>query len=378
MIKKRTTKRFLGSFLFIPVFLFSSLALAELTPLPVEKIFKLVVAVNDPNTLNLNFEIEPNHYLYQKRLHFKLEGGTVGPVRYPPPTVFKDSSGKAYDVYQDSLKLNLPLLFDKQGETTLLVSYQGCSANGFCYPPQTKAYKLYIDEHLGLYKATLKEKILTKQSNFFQVDNKLESSFFGKTPILILFSAYFLGLLLSFTPCVLPMLPILSGIIVGQKKALTKKKSFCLALSYVLSMSITYAFIGLIIALTGKNLQLLLQTPLIIILFSLIFVLLALSLFGFYELKLPEQWLNKFSKLSNSQEKGAYLSAILMGALATLILTPCVTAPLVGLLGFIAQTGNVTVGALGLFLLSLGMGTPLTNPFYWCWKSTAQSWSMDE
>jgi thiol:disulfide interchange protein DsbD len=184
-------------------------------------------------------------------------------------------------------------------------------------------------------------------------------SFTERSPALVLLGSYLLGLLLAFTPCVLPMIPIVSGIIVGQKKPVTKTKSFLLSACYVLSMSLTYALIGLLIALSGKNLQVLLQTPLVIVLFSALFVLLAFSLFGYFDLKLPESLTNRLSKVSQNQSKGAYLGAAIMGALATLILTPCVSAPLVGLLGFIAQSGNLVIGALGLFMLSLGMGTPL-------------------
>ena len=155
------------------------------------------------------------------------------------------------------------------------------------------------------------------------------------------------------------MVPVLSGIIIGHGKEITTRKAFFLSLSYVLSMSITYAIVGAIVALLGANLQISMQSPWSIGLFSLIFVLLALSMFGFYEFKLPHSWQAKIGNTSRSQRGGHYVGAAIMGCLSTLILSPCVTAPLIGVLTYIAQTKNILLGCVTLFVLSLGMGTPL-------------------
>jgi thiol:disulfide interchange protein DsbD len=155
------------------------------------------------------------------------------------------------------------------------------------------------------------------------------------------------------------MVPVLSGIIIGHGKNITTQKAFFLSLSYVLSMSLTYALVGAIVAQLGANLQIIMQSPWAIGIFSIIFILLALSMFGFYEFKLPNSWQAKIAGTSRNQRGGHYLGAAIMGCLSTLILSPCVTAPLIGVLSYIAQTGNAWFGTLTLFFLSLGMGTPL-------------------
>ena len=191
-------------------------------------------------------------------------------------------------------------------------------------------------------------------------DDYIPRFFDSHNVLIIVFSFLGLGLLLAFTPCVLPMVPILSGIIVGQSKNIrNKKKSFALSLAYVIGMAITYAIAGVVIALIGSSIQAQLQKPLVIVSFSGLFVLLALSLFGFYELQLPAQLQRRVTALSNQQKGGHYVGAFLMGCLSTLIVSPCVSAPLVGVLAYIGQTGDVVLGALSLLALGLGMGIPL-------------------
>lgn len=167
------------------------------------------------------------------------------------------------------------------------------------------------------------------------------------------------GLLLAFTPCVLPMIPILTGIIAGQGESLTTRKAFLLSLTYVLAMSVTYAAAGILAALAGSYVQAFLQNPWVIAIFSLVFVILAMSLFGFYELQLPSKWQEHLTNISNKQTGGTYIGVAVMGILATLIVSPCVTAPLIGVLSYIAKTGDIILGGIALFVMGMGMGLPL-------------------
>ena len=162
---------------------------------------------------------------------------------------------------------------------------------------------------------------------------------------------------LKVTPCVLPMIPILSGIIVGQKR--NTKQAFWLSLTYVLAMALAYAIAGMLAGLVGQNLQVALQTPIVITLFAILFTALALSLFGLYELRLPQRWQNKMTKLSQRQRSGSYIGAAIMGALSILIVSPCISAPLVAALAYISQTGHAALGGLILFIMGIGMGVPL-------------------
>jgi thiol:disulfide interchange protein DsbD len=181
----------------------------------------------------------------------------------------------------------------------------------------------------------------------------------GSSYFVIILSFLGLGLLLAFTPCILPMIPILSSIIVGHGKNLTPLKSFFLSLTYVLGMAITYAIAGMLVAMVGSGIQVLFQKTWVIVLFSILFVILSLSLFGYYELQLPARWQRKVTALSNKQKGGTYIGVFLMGALSSLIVSPCVSAPLVGVLAYIAQTGNMVLGGVALLCLGLGMGVPL-------------------
>lgn len=239
--------------------------------------------------------------------------------------------------------------------------YQGCSDDGFCYPPETKQVKLAINEQLALVSASTGTAINAPpvQKASAQESTAIADIYENSHWFMVILSFFGFGLLLAFTPCVLPMVPVLSGIIVGHGHDITTRKAFLLSFSYVLSMSLTYAIAGAIVATLGSNLQIIMQAPWAIGLFSLIFILLALSMFGFFELKLPVSWQAKLAKASRSQHGGHYLGAAIMGCLSTLILSPCVTAPLIGALGYIAHSGNILFGSLTLFFLGLGMGTPL-------------------
>lgn len=348
---------------FLFLILCASLLNAATPPLGSD-VFKLNAKIFDPNTVSITISIKEGFYLYKERIHAKAGPHThLGPLRLPKATTKTDSEGNTYHIYRHTLQFSAPLLNESEGKTTLTIFYQGCSDGGFCYPPTQQTMNLSISKGLELSSLILKDPavkdIPKTKSITVRPSTSVQALFANKNIFWLLLGFYGFGLLLSFTPCVLPMVPVLSGIIVGQHGKMTSKRAFFISLSYVLAMSVTYAVAGLLIALVGQNLQATLQAPWAVGLFSLVFVLLALSMFDFYELKLPDSWLQAIQKRSHNNDRGAYIGAMIMGILSTLILSPCVTAPLVGALSYIAKTGDVLEGGLSLLFLGFGMGTPL-------------------
>lgn len=337
-------------------------ATSHSTPSPENEVFKLTPQVSDPNTLLLKWTILPKNFLYKNRFSFKTSlHQSLGPVRYPNTDITKVFPDKKYQVYRDEVTIPLSVLSNKAGKFIIRVSHQGCADSGFCYPPTQDRLLVTVNQDLAmvavkkLAKKPLKSSVPEVKKNATPYD----TLFSQHNLFYIIISFLGFGLLLAFTPCVLPMVPVLSGIIVGHHKNITHQKALLLSISYVLGMSLTYAIVGVLIAAIGQNLQTLFQSPITIGIFATLFVLLALSMFDFYDLKLPTAWQSAIAKRSQAQNSGAYLGAFSMGALSTLILSPCVTAPLVGALSYIAESGNMLVGGLALFSLGLGMGIPL-------------------
>lgn len=339
------------------------LVTAHAEPLPAKDAFPLAVKRIDPNTFIVQWDIKSGYFLYSDRITLHPEENnniTIGTLRLPPTLSKTDKQGQTYTIYRQQLSIPVDVLGHEPGESLLELKYQGCSDDGFCYPPETQTIKVEIDQQRALSSVSLEQKMPVEENPpASNTATEISQLFSEHNWLMILVMFYGLGLLLSFTPCILPMVPVLSGIIIGHGSTVTTKKAFFLSLSYVLSMSVTYAAIGAIVALLGENLQISMQSPWAIGFFSLLFVLLALSMFGFYEFKLPQAWQAKIAGSGRSQRGGHYLGAAIMGCLSTLILSPCVTAPLIGVLTYIAQTHNVLLGTLTLFVLSLGMGTPL-------------------
>jgi thiol:disulfide interchange protein DsbD len=346
--------------LFLPLQAFAGIV----QPLPVDKAFAFSVKSEQADALAVHWDIAKGYHLYRDRFHFSLSDtrdAQLGQLSLPPGIQTHDDILGDYQIYKDTLNVSIPVIIkpdnkNRTDQTTLFVTYQGCSESNFCYPPMTK--KIVFNMHdLSRFDVSTHQAAAGSYSTMQQkVTHLLEE----RNYLLICLAFLGLGLLLAFTPCVLPMIPILSGIIVGQdRKNLTPRRAFLLSLSYVLGMSLTYAIAGVLVALLGSHLSETFQAPWVIVLFSLLFVLLALSLFGLYELKLPYFLQHHILHLSNKQKSGSYIGAIIMGALSVLIVSPCVTAPLVGILTFIAQTGSIVLGSTALFALGLGMGLPL-------------------
>ena len=326
--------------------------------LPGDQAFQFFASVKDANTLHVNWMIADGYYLYKEKTKLSLLNNPstqLGAITLPQGTPYHDESFGQVEIFHNELSFDVPLIrTDKKPHSiTLLVKYQGCADRGVCYPPMESTIELQLPETLTLNKpsATPKEK-LSEQDQIFQ---SLQHDSFGLT----LLSFFGFGFLLAFTPCIFPMIPILSGIIVGQGEGVTTRKAFLLSLSYVIASALTYTVFGILAALFGSNLQIIFQEPWVIAVFSGIFILLSLSMFGFYSLELPKSIQAKLHNSSDKHRDGSYIGAAIMGALSSLIVGPCVAAPLAGALVYIGQTGDVILGGSALFMMGFAMGTPL-------------------
>lgn len=339
------------------------------TPLPANKAFKIKALKLDPNTINIKWKIAKNYFLYKNCLQIINKDKNnlqLGTITYPSAVMKINNQGQKIPVYHDNLILNIPLLSEQAGESLLEIRYQGCSDEGFCYPPEKKIIKVAFSPSLEIQNIALEniEQLPTLNKNIKHVatidnDDDLSKIFSSNNFVLIVVTFLGLGLMLSFTPCVLPMVPVLSGIIVGHGDKLTTKKAFFLSLTYVISMAITYGVIGAGIALAGSNLQIIMQSSWAIVIGSFIFLALALSMFDLYALTLPISFQNKLANITKTKGGGHFLNAAILGSMSILVLSPCVSAPLIGALSYIAQTGNITLGLISLFFLGFGMGIPL-------------------
>lgn len=332
----------------------------KILPLPSEEAFGFSIAIQNPQEVQVNWHISPGNYLYRDRFHFSFEPKTQADIHFPTPEIRQDADRGRYEAYSGDLSIPIVLHTDAK-QVQMNVTYQGCSSAGVCYPPITKNVTLNLQDQSTLQMINVSSvkqpdtswrALLTNQNG---VRDLLNTQHFGI--MLLIFAG--LGLLLAFTPCVLPMVPILTSIILGQGKTPSTKKAFFLSSSYVLGMAMTYALAGLIAASLGSSIQVWLQKPMFIMAGSAIFIFLALSLFGLYDLRMPRRMHNKVIHWSNKHEGGTYIGVFFMGVLSTLIVSPCVTAPLVGVLIYMGQTGDMVLGASALFTMGIGMGIPL-------------------
>ena len=316
-----------------------------------EQAFEFSASIKDGNTLYVNWEIAPNYYLYREKIKLELRnanGVSLGDYSIPNGLPKNDEAFGKVEIFYEGLNFDVPLLRENSGEQTLtlVASFQGCADRGVCYPPMTKEVTLNLP--VAQTVSALPQEMESEQS---QIVSVLTQGNFALT----LMSFLGFGLLLAFTPCIFPMIPILSGIIVGQRGT---QRAFLLSLSYVVASSLMYTVFGVLAAIFGQNLQMAFQNPWVISVFSGVFVLLALSMFDFYTLGLPEKLTNKLYHSSHQHHEG-FAGAAMMGALSSLIVGPCVAPPLAGALIYIGQTGDVLLGGAALFMLGLGMGLPL-------------------
>ena len=358
----------------------ASFGLTEPELLPPEQAFKLVIKVRDANTLVAEFTPAKDYYIYRDKTAFKLQnaaGISITKVVLPNGEIKNDPTFGKTEVYHKPFQAIISLQRDKSSanKLTLAATYQGCNEPiGVCYPPIDNSFELALPlinavaEGLSPSAAAAPAfnaptdqstpspvQIPAIQTESAQIDALFASGNFW----LILISFFGLGLLLSFTPCVFPMFPILSGIIVGHGQHLTKIRGFVLAFAYVMGMALTYAAAGVAAGLSGAMLSAALQNAWVLGGFALVFVALAFSMFGFYEIQLPGSLQSKLSAEAG-HFKGGHLTGVFgMGALSAVIVGPCVAAPLAGALLYISQTRDVVLGGTALFVMALGMGVPL-------------------
>jgi len=319
--------------------------------------FKPYAKVNNKEQIEAGVILGQKIYVYEEKLKIELIDAngisvrkTISPkaVKHHDTLVFLQSPNFILDLGKNAKTTG-------KKDVTVKISYQGCSDDGICYEPSEKSFTLSIDSsklNNGNSKAITNTKVKVEQSKTDIIADTIKDG----NIFIILLTFFGFGLLLAMTPCVFPMIPIISGLIISQGKGLTTKKAFALSLTYVVSMAIAYTIAGILAGLFGANLQAALQTPWVVYSFSFIFVALAFSMFGFYELKLPDALV---SKVSSNNNRSGFVGVAVMGFLSALIVGPCVAAPLAGALVYIGQTGDALLGGMALFSMGMGMGVPL-------------------
>jgi thiol:disulfide interchange protein DsbD len=315
--------------------------------------------------LTISFSIAEGYYLYRHQFKFTTENAQIVPVILPDGEDHEDEFFGIQKVFKEQLDFTIDIS-QADNNANITVRYQGCAEKGLCYPPKKQKIELSNvsnNSNENILSALTNTSELTPENN---TTNPVSSEqhqladMLKQDSLLLTLLAFFVGgLLLSFTPCVFPMYPILTGIIVGAGKDLTTKKAFTLSFFYVQGMAVTYTILGIVVALAGAQFQAVFQHPYVLIALSALFVFLALSMFGVINLALPSSWQNKLNNISNSQKGGSISGVVMMGVISGLVASPCTTAPLTGALLYISQTGDVFLGASALYALSLGMGLPL-------------------
>lgn len=318
--------------------------------------FKPAVRAIDSQTLEVSYEIAKGYYLYRDKFRFAVDGESpaLAAAQFPKGKEKNDENFGKVEVYYQSVVIRLPVERNAPGPLAfkLKVTAQGCADAGVCYPPHSQVLAVDLP---GADVVPLSRAKDFSADESGRIAHTLQNAGFW-TNLLFFFLA---GLGLSLTPCVFPMIPILSGIIAGQGQRSSHARGFALSLAYVLGMALTYAAAGIAAGLSGTLLSAALQNPWVLGAFALIFVILAFSMFGFYELQLPTSLQSKLSDEAGHLQGGRGIGVFLMGALSALIVGPCVAAPLAGALLYIGQTGDAAFGGIALFVMALGMGVPL-------------------
>jgi thiol:disulfide interchange protein DsbD len=344
-----------------------------------EQAFQVSAEYQSNNEIVLHVKPAKGYYIYRESIKFKLVKNTdavqLGLPQLPQTKIkFDENFGKELETYPKDFSISLPLINNKNSSGMLLsMELQGCADKGICYPPMELRFTLsglqstvngVLYEEGAATESTASKKLGLSELWSARDDAGLLTGMLQNIPPVVLLGSFFiLGLAMALTPCVLPMLPIMSSVIFGSKnerhRNVSKFRSSVLALSYVLGMAIMYSAAGMITAALGANIQAWLQNPWVLSTFALMLLGLAASLFGFYELRLPQALHSKIDRIAGKQEGGSVVGAFMLGAISTLIASPCVTAPLAGVLAFIAQTGSIPMGGVLLFVMALGMGLPL-------------------
>jgi len=347
-------------------------------PLPPEQAFRVETIALGPGELLARFTVHPDYYLYRDSIEFEAGAAGVDIAGMTLPEAVAVSDEYFGDTFAYFGEVEIPLALARPAgpasDLALAVRFQGCQTDGICYPPMAR--EIVVDlpaaetaiagpagadgRAASAAAGTSTTAPVTDAEPVPESEQDRLARLITEQPMALTLALFvLLGIGLAFTPCVFPMIPILSGIIAGEGENITRAKAFALSLAYVLAMALTYTAVGVIAALMGYNVQAAFQNPWVLSTFALIFVLLALAMFGFYNLQMPASLQAKLTEISNRQSGGNLIGAGIMGFLSAIIVGPCVTAPLIGILIFISQTGDAVLGGSVLFALSIGMGLPL-------------------
>ncbi|MCQ4164224.1 protein-disulfide reductase DsbD [Tahibacter harae] len=344
----------------------------EKLPLPPEQAFVFETIATGPTELLARWTMPKGYYLYRDKTRLSVpadSGVRLGTPRWPVGTPHKDEHYGDVTVYFDQVELPIDLGRDdgKPAKLKLQAEFQGCENDGVCYPIMTRTVEVELPQASAAQLDMARAKLATSAAPAAAASGNAEdqseeqrlAAQLSSDRLLALISFFGFGLLLAFTPCVFPMLPILSGIIAGAGENVSTRRAFVLSTVYVLASTLVFTIAGVAAGLVGANLQALFQQPWILTSFAILFVLLSLSMFGFYELQLPSSLQSRIASVSNRQQGGSLTGVAVMGVLSALIVGPCVAPPLAAAVLYISQTRDPVFGGLALFTLSLGMGAPL-------------------
>lgn len=341
--------------------------------LPAETAFQIEAIATDAVTILVRLRAASEYYIYRDSLGFEISAEGISVLGYeaPPATPMVDEYFGDTFVYFGEVEIPVRLIrADGRAQTIeFAVDFQGCLTDGICYPPMSRVIRVALPAGAG--EASSGVSTASGQASNLgppQEQDRLAQAL-SQTPLLALALFLLAGILLAFTPCVFPMVPILSGLIAGEGDQINTARAFRLSVVYVLSMALVYTAFGVVAGVFGQNLQAIFQHPAVLVSFSALFVLLSLAMFGFYELQLPSGLQTKLNELSNRQSGGTWLGAAIMGGLSALVVGPCVAPALMGALIYIGQTGDAVLGGAALFSMAIGMGIPLI-----VWGTSAGRW----
>jgi len=323
--------------------------------LPPDQAFGFTASIKDTGTLVLSWDIADGCYLYRHKFKFVslTPGIKLGETSFPNSESKHDAFFGTVDIFRNHLDVEVPLQREdpKLNKFILEAHFQGCAEAGVCYMPSQQTVSVDLsDDSFNWWSSSSTP---DKTTPFISEQNRIAASLKTGSVWLIALSFLGFGILLAFTPCIFPMLPILSGIVVGQGSGLDTRRAFWLSLSYVLASALTYTVFGVLAGLFGSNLQALFQEPWMIIAFSGVFIVLALAMFGGFQFQIPSFIQTQIMAISSKQQGGKLLGAMVMGMLSALAIGPCVTAPLTGALIYIGQTGDAYLGGMALFALGM-------------------------
>ena len=341
--------------------------------LPLWQAFQVKVAPENHQIIWVKFDIAPEYHVYQDKINIvnlPNSGVKLGKPILPDPVILHSKDIGDFKVYENKLALEVPITSYGNGELKLQINYQGCKGLDLCFPEQkttlmldlnkpSQPAQIYTPTELNKPNTAINPTNKTSLAQLWNLNGSANavSAFFSNSPLLVVCGFFILGLLIAFTPCVFPLFPILLGVISGAK--INTRRSFILALSYILGGAVTYAIAGVIAAAIGFSFATALQADWISWVLAVVFMLFALSLFDLYSLQLPLNLQNKLNQMVGSRNNGSLFGAFMIGGVSNLILSPCVTAPLAGALIYISSSGNLALGGLALFALGFGSGIPL-------------------